>query len=73
MTDEKRDFRSCGWAGKTRQLVDAYFCNRKKMQFREADLDIGVCPCFYWVHRSKMTQNDKKKMKKGPENGPKLL
>lgn len=61
MADE-RDFRTCGWAGKTKNLEDRWFCNRKKMQFSEADLSIGICPCFDWV---KFIPRSKKREKKG--------
>jgi len=66
---EEHDFRNCGWAGKTRNLVDAWFCNKKKLQLRDADLGIGICPCFAWLRRVEIAIKGPEKVMKSNLKG----
>jgi hypothetical protein len=70
---QDRDFRNCGWAGKTKNLVDAYFCNKKRLQLREADLGIGLCPCKYWIHRVEAKAEREKSASKRLDVSPTLI
>jgi len=67
MTDKDRDFRNCGFSGKSKKLSEAYFCNRKKLQLNDADLGIGICPCRDWIHMT-LRQKDPKNGSGKPEN-----
>lgn len=63
MTEENmdgRDFRNCGWAVPVKNVELAWDCKRKKMRFLIRDLEIGICPCRYWVHRGKIAKKAEK-------------
>jgi hypothetical protein len=73
MTPEDRDFRNCAWSGKAKNLSEAYFCNRKRLQLREADVGIGICPCRDWIHVSQRAAKHGQTSKKGRETPPTLI
>ena len=44
-----RSFKNCGWAKKLKRVL-VWDCKIKKTKFREHDIDLGICPCWKWVH-----------------------
>lgn len=71
--NKDRDWKNCGWSGKTKNLVDAYFCNKKRLQLRDADIGIGLCPCRYWIHRAERQAERAKASKTGSGTPPTLI
>lgn len=44
-----RNFKTCGWSRKLKRVM-VWECKVKKVTFRDHDIDLGICPCFKWVH-----------------------
>jgi hypothetical protein len=44
-----RNFKTCGWAKQSKK-GGIWVCKARKMNFRDHDIGIGICPCPKWVH-----------------------